>query len=163
MTNTQPSWLAFKGGALILSVALLGACVATEPNSSSSSNNTSTGSSSSVNTVPSSSSSDGGSTSQPSQLNAAELYTAQCLDCHGDQNGIGDNGSGVLTYPNCEECDENNPSKLTAYLTEKMPLGKPEQCDKQCTAALTQYIFANFAGYSSNLTGQQHYQANHHN
>ncbi len=86
-----------------------------------------------------------------------DLYSAQCLGCHGDENGngIGVVEAGALTALECDEC--TTVDELASYIEAEMPPNNKVACDLDCGIRLANYIFDFFEGYEGNLSGEQLY------
>lgn len=79
--------------------------------------------------------------------NASEVYTQQCLGCHGDENGVGAlMPNWVINADNCKFC--SSLEQLATKITDTMPQGNIELCDADCGRQLAIYIFENFTGFN---------------
>jgi mono/diheme cytochrome c family protein len=67
------------------------------------------------------------------------LYAQQCAKCHG-ANGEGSGAGGQLKT--CSVC--SNTQLLIQTIDETMPLGKPEQCDLDCSTKIAAFMQNNF-------------------
>ena len=88
--------------------------------------------------------------------NGSELYTAQCLGCHGNEQGEEVNFGGALTAFDCGDCSDLN--TLISRIVDTMPVSGPAQCGTDCATAVAGYILESFDGYGEELSGGQLYE-----
>jgi mono/diheme cytochrome c family protein len=73
------------------------------------------------------------------EITGGQLYAQQCAKCHGDK-GQGAGAGGQLKT--CSVC--SNTQLLIETIDETMPLGKPEQCDLDCSTKIAAFIQNDF-------------------
>jgi mono/diheme cytochrome c family protein len=99
------------------------------------------GSSSSLSNASSGEVSSSGTNSSVTQgeKTGGQLYAQQCANCHGAKGEGGGAGGELKT---CSVC--SNTQRLIETIDETMPLGKPEQCDLDCSTKIAAFMQNNF-------------------
>ncbi|MCJ8312075.1 MAG: DUF1588 domain-containing protein [Pseudomonadales bacterium] len=89
-------------------------------------------------------------------LSGEQHYIEQCLDCHGDKNGMNVNFGGALTFFECQDCTVKH--KMLDTIVTSMPPDSIGSCDEQCANRISDYVIENFDGFDENLTGKLLYE-----